>query len=212
MPYSYNGWYASTAIDTRELVVGGVEIVPGILNDDDVYTVLRYVAEQFDKRVESLVPGWCWGYNYRLTTNDSSLSCHASGTAMDLNAPLHPYGVEASRNFSPAQIAEIRQIVQEAGVIVWGGDYNGSPDAMHFEIHGTKAEVAVAADRIRNQLEDDMFSDSDRALLRETKAAAENAANQAKRAREGSYKRDKMLIEMARETADDVDTILAKVR
>lgn len=41
--------------------------------------------------------------------------------------------------------------------------------------------------------EDDMFSDEDRALLRETKVAAEKAAAQAERARKGSYERDKKL-------------------
>lgn len=164
MPYSYNGWYASPLLRTRPLVVAGESFVPGILDDDDVYTVLHYVAEQLHERVEPIVAaGWHqmddWGYSYRLTTNDNSLSCHASGTAFDYNATRHPYGVAASRNFSSAQIAEIHQILNEVGCVVWGGDYNGSPDAMHFEIHGSKAVVALAAARIRNHRtiqEDDM--------------------------------------------------------
>lgn len=55
------------------------------------------------------------------------------------------------------------------------------------------------------------FADADRTLLRDTKAAAESAAADAKRVREGSYTRDKKLIELARATLDDVDAIRAKV-
>lgn len=44
--------------------------------------------------------------------------------------------------------------------------------------------------------EDDMFSDDDRALLRDTKAAAEKAADQAERARKGSFERDKRIVEL----------------
>lgn len=163
MSYSYNGWYASPNLATRPLVVGGEAFVPGILDDDDVWTVLNYVAQQMHERVEPVVrDDWHqmddWGYNYRLTTNDNSLSCHASGTAIDYNSTRHPYGVAASANFSAAQISEIHKILQEVGCVVWGGDYHNSVDAMHFEISGNKAEVAAAAARIRNGIdqEDEM--------------------------------------------------------
>lgn len=154
MPYSYNGWYASPNLSTRPLVVAGEAFVPGVLDNDDVYTVLQYVAEQMHERVEPIVRDeWHqmddWGYNYRATTNDNSLSCHASGTAIDYNATRHPYNVPASANFSSEQIAEIRKIVEEAGVIRWGGEW-ATADAMHFEIQGTAAEVAAAARRLRN--------------------------------------------------------------
>jgi hypothetical protein len=163
MPYSYNGWYASPSLRLRPLVVAGESFVPGVLDDDDVWTVLNYVAQQMHERVEPIVRGdWHnaddWGYNYRLTTNDNSLSCHASGTAIDYNATRHGFGVPTGANFSAAQIAEIRKIVAEAGAVKWGGDYNGTPDAMHFEIYGNKAAVAAAAARIRNGIdqEDEM--------------------------------------------------------
>ena len=171
MPYSYNGWYASQTIPLRPLVVAGEAFVPGILDDDDVFTVLQYVAVQMHERVEPIVRSdWHqmddWGYNYRLTTNDSSLSCHASGTAIDYNATRHPFNVPADRNFTAAQIATIRQIVVEAGAVAWGGDYRNTPDAMHFEIKGTRAEVAAAAARIRNVNSKDGFDMADLADLR----------------------------------------------
>lgn len=52
--------------------------------------------------------------------------------------------------------------------------------------------------------EDDMFGDEDRELLKKTYEAAE-------RARKGSYQRDKRLIELARQSAEDADAILAKL-
>lgn len=160
MPYSYNGWYASPNLSIRPLEVAGESFVPGVLNDDDVYTVLRYVAVQLHERVEPIVRSdWHqmddWGYNYRLTTNDNSLSCHSSGTAFDYNATRHPFG--RYNTFTAAQQAEIHEIIKDLP-IVWGGDYRNTPDDMHFEIMGSKATVAAAADRIRNGLtqEDDM--------------------------------------------------------
>lgn len=160
MPYSYNGWYASRDLPLRPLVVAGEAFVPGILDNDDVYTILQFVAQQMHERVEPIYrEGWHemddWGYSYRETTNDDSLSCHASGTAIDYNATRHPYNVAVTANFTMAQVATIHDIIDDLP-IVWGGDYRYSVDAMHFEIMGSRDAVAAAADRIRNRDEDDM--------------------------------------------------------
>lgn len=210
MPLSQNGWTAAPDIALRPLIVNGVEFIPGIRDDDAVETVLRYVLAQYDQRVEPLVNPGCWGFSFRDNANDpSSLSNHSSATAVDANAPAHPNGVPTLATFSREQVDEIHKILAEVDHVVrWGGDYEGTPDAMHFEINADRAAVV----RVAQRLEDDMFSDEDRALLRDTKAAAERAAKVAERAREGSYKRDKALIELARATQDDVDTIRAKVK
>lgn len=174
MPYSYNGWVAHPDLPLRPLVVAGEAFVPGVLDDPDVWTVLNYVATQMHERVEPIVrDDWHqmddWGFSYRQTTNDNSLSCHASGTAIDYNATRHPFNVPASANFSPAQIAEIHRIRDEAGCVVWGGDWR-TADAMHWEISGTRAEVAAAAERIRNYSKDwfDMATENElRTVVRE---------------------------------------------
>lgn len=159
MSTSYNGWYASPDLAIRPLSVAGEFFIPGVLDDPDVHTVLQWLAQQLHERVEPIErDNWHqsddWGFSYRASTGDpNALSCHASGTAFDYNATRHPYGVPASANFTPAQIAEIHQILEEGGVIVWGGDWNNA-DAMHFEISGNAAEVAAAADRIRNKQEE----------------------------------------------------------
>lgn len=151
MEYSYNGWRASqisSAIGVAAFTVGGVSFPAGV-KSGDVATVLRYVAEQFHARVEPLRPGWCWGYNYRKNRNANNLSCHSSGTAIDLNAPNHPNGKRGT--FSSAQVKSIRAILSECGgVVQWGGDYTGTPDEMHFEIIADAAQVKAVADRIRS--------------------------------------------------------------
>lgn len=143
-------------------MVGGVAFEPGIRNDDDVYTVFKYVMEQYDQRVENLVNPGCWGYNYRANANDpNSLSNHSSGTAIDANAPQHPNGVPTKNTFSQKQIDTIHKILGEVDhSIRWGGDYSGTPDAMHFEVNVNKSTLSKVADRIRE--DDDMpLSDDD---------------------------------------------------
>lgn len=164
MPYSYNGWSASPYLDTRPLQVGTETFVPGVRNDPNVYTVLKYVAEQVNARVERIyAPGWHsmddWGYNYRASTgNQNALSCHASGTAIDYNATQHPYGVRGT--WTSEQRAEVHRILAEVRVVEWGDDWN-LPDGMHFEIDGSYAEVAAAAERIRDNQGEPPMADSD---------------------------------------------------
>lgn len=121
---------------------------PGGVKAGPVSTVLGYVCSQIHTTVERLVPGWCWGYEYRRNVNDpSTLSCHASATAVDVNAPNHPNG--ARDTFSPLQIERIRAILHAAGgVVAWGRDWTGTTDEMHFEISGTSVAVAAAAGRL----------------------------------------------------------------
>lgn len=177
MPTSQNGWSASASLDLRPFVVNGISFPPGIRDNADVETVLRYVVEQFAARVEPLINPGCWGFSYRENRNDpNALSNHASGTAVDVNAPKHPNGVPTSRTFTSAQISEVHQILAEvSNVVRWGGDYHGTPDAMHFEINASRASVDAIATHIR-QKEEDAMQDADwvklRAIVREESAAA----------------------------------------
>jgi len=145
---SYNGWPASPDPATiginAAFAPAGVRF-PGGVKSGDVAKVLGHLATQFHTDVERLVQGWCWGYEYRRNVNDpSTLSCHSSGTAIDLNAPNHPNGKAGT--FSTKQVAQIRWIIHQLGdVIAWGHDWTGTKDEMHFEIHGTAAQVAAAA-------------------------------------------------------------------
>jgi hypothetical protein len=136
-----------------ESAVHGVTFPHGVLAGD-VATVLHYVADRFHREVEQLVSGTCWGWFVKVIEGSSSISNHASGTAIDLNADQHPMGVAAAKTFTAAQIRACHAIVAAcAGVVRWGGDYTGRPDPMHWEIVGNRAEVRALAKQIR---EDDM--------------------------------------------------------
>lgn len=142
---SQNGWSAgsSSVVPLSTLSVGAATFPAGVRRGD-VHVVLGYVARRFDREVEALVKGWCWGHSYRVISGSTSLSNHSSGTAIDLNAPRHPLG--RSGTFSAAQRSHIRSILGSCnGVVRWGGDYSGRKDEMHFEINVRPGDARLAA-------------------------------------------------------------------
>ncbi|WP_374971397.1 peptidoglycan-binding protein [Terrabacter sp. BE26] len=142
---SQNGWPAgsSSTIPLSSLAVGGATFPAGV-RSDDVHVVLGYVARRFDREVEALVKGWCWGHSYRAISGSTALSNHSSGTAIDLNAPRHPLG--RSGTFTATQRSHIRSILGACdGVVRWGGDYSGRRDEMHFEINVRPGDARLAA-------------------------------------------------------------------
>jgi peptidoglycan hydrolase-like protein with peptidoglycan-binding domain len=151
MTVSQNGWPANrdkTAIGVTNPTVPGTKVdLPQGVKSGDVATVLLYVAQKFDETVEPLVDGTCWGYDYKEIEGSATVSNHASGTAIDLNADHHPMG--RGGTFSPAKVLAIRKILQFCGGVVrWGGDYSGRVDEMHFEINAGAAAVARLAAKI----------------------------------------------------------------
>jgi hypothetical protein len=103
------------------------------------------VAARFNAEVQP-VQGWqTWGYDYRANVNHPSWwSCHASGTAIDLNAVLHPNGSRGT--FTTTEVAAIRRILADLdGTVYWGGDFSGVPDEMHFEINVDPSNPKLAA-------------------------------------------------------------------
>lgn len=157
MSTSQNSWAAGdrSVIASYQLPGGKVALRAG-----DVSIVLLWCANEWHRRVEPLKWPGIWGYAERnIRGSSSTLSNHASGTAIDLNAPAHPLGVAASKTFTAKQIATILEIVAYCeGVVRWGGTYS-RPDAMHLEINAGAAAVKRVADKIRKQtLEDDELS------------------------------------------------------
>lgn len=101
--------------------------------------VLKDLTRWFHTNVESLAYGgedeWSWSPP-RKAKLGTSISNHASGTAVDLNATLHPLGKKGT--FSERQTAMIREKLKEyGGAVRWGGDYK-TGDEMHFEIQVNK--------------------------------------------------------------------------
>jgi hypothetical protein len=149
MADSQNGWPLAGRDDQDRTGVAGVDFPNGVLRGD-VATVLLHVARRFHEEVEPLHPGWCWGWEVKKINGTDTFSNHASGTALDLNAPDHPVGPAGT--FTDRQVARIRRILDDCdGVVRWGGDYSGDKDEMHFEIVKGRAAVAALADKITQE-------------------------------------------------------------
>jgi len=144
---SYNDWPVgspASAIGVANYTVPGTSVVLPV-KSGDVATVLMYVASRFNGEVQALRSGQCWGYSYRKNVNNPSVwSNHASGTAIDLNAVLHPNGAKGT--FTGSQVSSIRAILAFCGnVVYWGGDYRGTTDEMHFEIDVSPGDAQLTA-------------------------------------------------------------------
>ena len=79
-----------------------------------------------------------YGYENRDNVNSPGRpSFHSYGLAVDINAGANPNGVSAAsvqgrRGAIPMGLA--RSLASQLGML-WGGDFSGTPDPMHFEIH-----------------------------------------------------------------------------
>ena len=143
MSVSQNGWSTLTSAPSAT-----IPWVTGRVRPGDVATVFDYLGKRFNAEVEPIRKDWSWGWAYRAIRGATTTSNHASGTAIDLNAPAHGLGLRGT--FSAKQVAAIRAILKDLdGVVRWGGDYSGRADEMHFEINASAAAVARVAAKIR---------------------------------------------------------------
>lgn len=163
---SYNGWTASpNPADfggISPLVIDGRSFAPGLRNGD-VHTVFEHYLRDYDDTIEDVELGTPaadeWGYSYRQNRNANNLSCHASATAADVNATLHPNGKRGTMNgpskafpgVSKAQAVRNLAKGKYRGLIRWGGDFTGTADEMHHEIIGTVGQIAALAAALRGQ-------------------------------------------------------------
>lgn len=144
METSYNGWPASkdqADIDIQSYLVPGTD--RKLRCAAAVAPLLIGFAAEFDKLIEPIDAGTFddWGYAYRMVKgNPTKLSCHSSGTAIDLNATQHPLGKAGT--FPPEKVPMIRALAKKYGM-KWGGDYKSRADEMHFEIELSEAKVAA---------------------------------------------------------------------
>jgi len=143
METSYNGWPASkdqAEIDVQSYLVPGTD--RKLRCAAAVAPLLIGFASEFHQLIEPIDAGTFddWGYAYRMVRgNPTKLSCHSSGTAIDLNATKHPMGTYDT--FPDAKVPMIRALAKKYG-LKWGGDFKTRPDDMHFEINLSPAKVA----------------------------------------------------------------------
>lgn len=145
MAISRNGWDVYSSGSNQNLV--NFPWVTGKVRGGDHYVVLDYIAKRWNAEVETIRKDWSWGYANRSVRGASVISEHATGTAVDFNAPLHPLGKK--NTFSAADQAKIRQIMKDVSHAArWGGEWS-RPDDMHVELIGGNALIGRVADQIR---------------------------------------------------------------
>lgn len=151
MATSQNGWPAPPA-RTRKTIIPGTGR-HFVLADGPVALILAHLALWYHETIEPIGVGiWDdWGFAFRpIRGDESNLSNHASGTALDLNATLHGLGGRRTGVFAAAWAwAKIRaRLAFYRGVVRWGGFYTGRADEMHWEINRGRAAVHRLAFRL----------------------------------------------------------------
>jgi hypothetical protein len=145
---SYNGYPASKDPDeiriTSYLVKGTSRKLKCA---ESVGPLLAAFAAEFHTLIEPIDEGTFddWGYAFRMVRGSTDrLSCHSSGTAIDLNATKHPLGKVGT--FPAEKVPMIRALAKKYG-LKWGGDYKGRADEMHFEVevNTAKAKALIAS-------------------------------------------------------------------
>jgi len=96
--------------------------------------LLAHVVLWWAERLEPVSGGVLddWGWAYRPVRGAQSLSNHASGTAVDVNATTYPLGTERMPGVMARRIR--RRLRWYDGCVRWGGDYRGRKDQMHLEL------------------------------------------------------------------------------
>ena len=139
---SYNGYPASK--DPNEI---GIKSYPVTGTDlrlrcaESVGPLLAAFAAEFHNLIEPIDKGNLddWGYAFRMVRGSTDrLSCHSSGTAIDLNATKHPLGKIGT--FPAEKVPMIRALAKKYG-LKWGGDFKSRADEMHFEVNVTPAKA-----------------------------------------------------------------------
>lgn len=142
-----NGWPVVDQSACDNGTYAGVRIPNGVLAGD-VAIIARWHMAEYDRRVEPLVAGSCWGYDKKQIGTSGTWSNHAAGCAWDLNADQHNDGDPPENTFTQEQIDECHALERESdGVLRWGGDWS-DPDGMHWEIVGSKQQAAALAAKI----------------------------------------------------------------
>lgn len=149
MPTSQNGWPANNINLTKMWDIPGTDRRIRLERGDAGWMLVHFL-EWFHANIEPLDEGIFddWGYAERPIRGGTALSNHASGTAADANATLHPMGVR--NTFTADQRNRIRaKLTEYDGCIRWGGDYVSRPDDMHFEINRNSSVVKATVAKLR---------------------------------------------------------------
>lgn len=118
---------------------GGIREVP--LRQGSAGFLLCHFAMWWDDTISPVLGGVFdeWGYNYRFIGDSRTLSNHAPGTALDIDATQFPQG---RYNLTTHQRSLLkRRMSFFKGTLAHGAFYRTTVDEMHVEIAAPIAEV-----------------------------------------------------------------------
>jgi hypothetical protein len=164
MPVSQNGYSANDRSIIRSALITGTDVKLAV-RQGAAGDLLVYAATRWHREVEPLrgADGVldCWGYAPRAIRGSSTtLSNHASGTALDFRARTHPLG--RAGTYTAAQVAAIRRILADCRhALRWGGDYTGRKDEMHVEVIVDEATCRTVLTTVKATPEEDTMPTPD---------------------------------------------------
>ena len=110
-------------------------------SDVTVNEIVVPFLDQIQKEISDAKTGYDFGtvqtYNFRSKRGGGGYSMHSWGIAIDINPGSNPAG-QAGTDIPPKVI----EIFRKYGYI-WGGEWPGEPDPMHFEWYGAKVSGGV---------------------------------------------------------------------
>jgi D-alanyl-D-alanine carboxypeptidase len=151
MPTSQNGFSANDRSVIASYTVPGTNRKVA-LRKGDTAVILLDLAAWIHAHIEPIDVGEFddWGYAERnIRGSTTTLSNHASGTALDINAVKHPLGVHGTWTADQKRRINARLAYYE-GCIRFGENYSGRVDPMHLEINAGPAACKRVADKIRS--------------------------------------------------------------
>ena len=134
---SYNGWTASKDPTALGAVTFEVPTVVGrkFTTVKVAAPIFKYMIRRWHAEVDPITGGVMddWSYCYRKARKANALSCHASATAVDLDAAQFPMG---RQNMTKKQVDKVTAIVAACrNQVKWGGTYRMPlTDQMHLEL------------------------------------------------------------------------------
>jgi hypothetical protein len=136
LPYGDDWVTLDPAFLRRHIVTRPVPVLGNVTCHRRMIRPLRAALGELDRRgLARLVdPGDYAGcYAPRRIRPGGSLSLHAWGLAVDLNARANPFGGRSRQD------RRLVRVMERHG-FTWGGDFPTTPDPMHFEFRGRRRE------------------------------------------------------------------------
>lgn len=135
------GWSVPAAADIVAFRYEGVSFPGGVHK-----LAVPVFTQALDAIVQhipgGLKAGQCWGYEHRAVTGGVSLSFHAYGLAVDVNAPDNPYVAKGGKGWAHTLPSNTGALIRPLG-LEWGGDWTRPVDPMHLEVHCSPAELST---------------------------------------------------------------------